>query len=99
MALTALERFEEAVIAAEISDLLRREWTIDAPPVYRDSRDAQLARSYTALGPAGAEQAQAAARRLGPRHGPLWVASHVDPAPTLQSSPAGAPSPIPANRG
>ena len=99
MALTALERFEEAVIAAEISDLLRREWTIDAPPVYRDSRDAQLARSYTALGPAGVEQAQATARRLGPRHGPLWVASHVDPAPTLQSSPSGAPSPIPANRG
>ena len=86
MALTALERFEEAVIAAEISDLLRREWTIEAPPVYRESRDAQLARSYTALGPAGVEQARATARRLGPRHGPLWVASHVDPAPTLQSS-------------
>jgi hypothetical protein len=99
MALTALERFEEAVIAAEISDLLRREWTIDAPPVYRESRDAQLARSYTALGPAGVEQARATARRLGPRHGPLWVASHVDPAPTLQSSRSGAPPPIPANRG
>ena len=32
MALTALERFEEAVVAAEISDLLRAERTIDAPP-------------------------------------------------------------------
>ena len=56
MALTALERFEEAVVAAEISDLLRAERTIDAPPVYRESRDADLARAYRALGPTGVEQ-------------------------------------------
>ena len=99
MALTALERFEEAVVAAEISDLLRAERTIDAPPVYRESRDADLARAYRALGPTGVESARATARRLGVHHGPLWVASHVDPAPTIQPSGTGAPPPIPAKRG
>ena len=43
--------------------------------------------------------ARATARRLGVHHGPLWVASHVDPAPTIQPSGSGAPPPIPANRG
>jgi predicted ATPase len=99
MALTALERFEEAVITAEISDLLRHEWTIEAPPVYRESRDAQLAPAYSALGPTGVEAARATARRLGPRHGPIWVAGHVDPAPTLHSSPAESLPPIPTDRG
>ena len=99
MALTALKRFEEAVIAAEIADLLRQEWTIEAPPVYRESRDAELARSYRALGPLGVEHARATARRLGVHHGPLWVASHVDPAPTIQPFSPGSPSPVTANRG
>ena len=99
MALTALERFEEAVIAAEIADLLRHEWTIDAPPVYRESRDSAVSRAYRALGPPGVEHARATAHRLGAHHGPLWVASHADPAPTIQPFPSGAPSPITAKRG
>ena len=100
MALTALERFEEAVIAAEISDLLRARMDDRRPTrLPRVPRRPTRPLLHEPSAPPASSSARATARRLGPRHGPLWVASHVDPAPTIQSSRSGAPPPIPANRG
>ena len=65
MALAALERHGEALMAAGLSDRLRQEHSFAVPADFQSSRDAALAKAKETLGPAGQERSRAWAMASG----------------------------------
>ena len=59
MALAALDRHEEAVVAAELSDRIRHEHSFAVAADFKKTRDAALTGAREALGEAGCHRCRA----------------------------------------